>query len=920
MDGSTRRGTGLLLTALLLMALPIVATSALAQESGVSERDTSADAQSPLSAVSESPQQETLPNQVIVKFKPSENAIERADTRREEGLKKIRDVDFIQAEVAEVEGRSAIQAARDLESRPDVEYADPNRFYYASGYADEPRFGELWGLNNTGQPDGTGAAGLANVDIDGLEASAVTQGTPELVVAVIDDGVDFSHPDLRDRAWVNPGEIPDNGVDDDLNGCDDDVNGCNFQNQYRNGLVYGPGEAYHGTHVAGTLAASVNGEGVVGVAPNVKIMAVKFMDSEGSGTLEDVLSAVAYAAENGANIANASWSASGPPDQSLKDAIEQSGILFVAAAGNQGNDLDVDADPATEPHDAAYPAAFDSFNVLSVAAANNRGELWASSNYGAVKVDISAPGEEILSTVPGGGWDYLSGTSMAAPHATGAAALAASAKPSLLEDPMVLKRFVLDNAKPLPASTGKTATSAMINANLDTVAPAVNGTVPATDTQQVAVYDVVEAEFSEDVRAGTINTDTFTLIKQGSTALVAARVTYDAVTRRAVLDPDADLAFSSTYSATVRGGDGGVKDYFDNALATDKVWSFTTASQDLIAPQTTITSGPSGYATSNSASFAFSSTEPRSTFSCRIDWESIPPSSSIPPPFQPCDSPKAYSSLGEGLHMFEVKALDYAGNSDQSPAYRTFFVDTVAPNVNAPVQAFIAPSSLSYYAGSANAYSILTKISWSGYDPGGHSGSGTTRYELQRSVNGGAWSDDLLQQQPVNPGKEAPVTSTSLSSTLGYMYKYRVRAQDLAGNWSGWIEGPSLSARGYDQGHTSVTYPTGTWTRVDSAAFYAGAVKYATAAGARARFSFTAREVGWVSTKGPNRGKAEVWVDGTKVAVVDLYSPTVQPREVVFRRAWATSGSHAAVVVLTGTKNASSTNPRVDIDGFVTLQ
>ena len=144
---------------------------------------------------------------------------------------------------------------------------------------DEPGWDLLWGLHNTGQPI-RGYSGTANVDIDGLEASAITHGDPAVVVAVIDDGVDFSHPDLAARAWTNPGESgggkETNGVDDDGNGYIDDVHGWDFCND--DNTVHDFDEDFHGTHVAGTIAASLDGQGVVGVAPNVKIMALKFLD------------------------------------------------------------------------------------------------------------------------------------------------------------------------------------------------------------------------------------------------------------------------------------------------------------------------------------------------------------------------------------------------------------------------------------------------------------------------------------------------------------------------------------------------------------------------------------------------------------------------------------------------------------------
>ncbi|MDX6381150.1 MAG: hypothetical protein QOI57_2174, partial [Rubrobacteraceae bacterium] len=213
----------------------------------------------------------------------------------------------------------------------------------------------------------------------------------------------------------------------------------------------------HGTHVSGTIAASVNNQGVVGVAPNVKILALKFLGPQG-GSTSDAIAAVEYATQMGMRmgmrISNNSWGG-GSYSQALKDAIDSSGMLFVAAAGNASNNND------TTPF---YPASYTSPNILSVAAVNDQGNLASFSNYGASSVDISAPGVEVLSSVPGGSWAFLSGTSMATPHATGTAALAASVNARLLNDPQNLKKLLMDNGKPDCATLGKTATGDMVDA------------------------------------------------------------------------------------------------------------------------------------------------------------------------------------------------------------------------------------------------------------------------------------------------------------------------------------------------------------------------------------------------------------------------------------------------------------------------
>ena len=218
------------------------------------------------------PEGEFAPGEVIVKFKETVGPGEQANVRSQVGLEKVQELGLIKAEVDKVEGRSVEDAVRALERRPEVEYAQPNFTYYPAGYADEPRFGELWGLNNTGQNGGT-----PNVDINALEASAVTQGDPNLVVAVIDSGVDFSHPDLAGQ-----------GVDESRERCARTNARRRWQRLRRRrkrlGLLPTTTTNRLRPDQDGTALMSQapspprsNGQGVVGVAPNVKIMALKFL-------------------------------------------------------------------------------------------------------------------------------------------------------------------------------------------------------------------------------------------------------------------------------------------------------------------------------------------------------------------------------------------------------------------------------------------------------------------------------------------------------------------------------------------------------------------------------------------------------------------------------------------------------------------
>ncbi|MBU6155047.1 MAG: S8 family serine peptidase [Bdellovibrionales bacterium] len=251
------------------------------------------------------------------------------------------------------------------------------------------------------------------------EAWGVTEGSPEVIVADIDSGIDLDHPDLKDNLWTNAKEVGSPpGQDRDGNGYANDVHGYDFY--AKNGSPVD--QNGHGTHTAGTIAAIRNGVGVIGVAPKVKLMALRFIGPQGQGSTADAISAIRYATRMGAKIISASWGGGGYSsflDQAVQDA-QKAGVIFVAAAGNEGKDI------SRFP---TYPANLD--GVIAVAATDSYDQLTYFSNYGASAVMIAAPGDQILSTFVGQGYKTLSGTSMATPQVAGAIALALSKNKSL---------------------------------------------------------------------------------------------------------------------------------------------------------------------------------------------------------------------------------------------------------------------------------------------------------------------------------------------------------------------------------------------------------------------------------------------------------------------------------------------------------
>lgn len=313
----------------------------------------------------------------------------------------------------------------------------------------DPMLSSLWGLYRT---DG-------GVNINSAQAWEHTTGSKDTIVAVVDTGVDYNHPDLKDNIWTNPREIPGDGIDNDNNGFIDDVHGINASTQL--GAPKGDpfDTAGHGTHVAGTIGAMGNNQvGVVGVNWKIQIMAVKFLEA-GGGTIADAITAVNYVADMkraGVNIvaANNSWGGGGY-SVSLENAIKacrDAGVLFVAAAGNAAINID---------QTNFYPASYKIENVIPVAAVANSGNLASFSCYGPDSVLIAAPGVDVWSTYPGNQYARMSGTSMATPHVTGALGLIASLSPNL--GMAAYRSMLLDSARTLTTLDGKVQSSRFLD-------------------------------------------------------------------------------------------------------------------------------------------------------------------------------------------------------------------------------------------------------------------------------------------------------------------------------------------------------------------------------------------------------------------------------------------------------------------------
>ncbi len=330
-----------------------------------------------------------VPGEILVKFKKTASKSDVIQLNTTLGLKTIKEFPSIGVQHIQLKpGETVAEAVKKYSEDPNVEYAEPNYIVHALATPNDTSFGQLWGLHNSGQTV-NGTAGTSDADIDAPEAWDITTGDSGVVIAVIDTGVAWDHPELAGNIWTNAGETPGNGIDDDGNGYVDDTRGWDFVDNDND-----PMDFYsHGTHVAGTIAGvGNNSRGITGVMWTARIMPLRFLDAMGSGTTADAISAIDYAVTNGAMVLNNSWGGS-DSSQSLRDAIERSnsaGAVFVAAAGNDG--LDNDSAPT-------YPASFDVANIISVAATDQDDSVASFSNYGATTVDVGAPGVNTYSTV-----------------------------------------------------------------------------------------------------------------------------------------------------------------------------------------------------------------------------------------------------------------------------------------------------------------------------------------------------------------------------------------------------------------------------------------------------------------------------------------------------------------------------------------
>ncbi|PKM94319.1 MAG: hypothetical protein CVU84_12750 [Firmicutes bacterium HGW-Firmicutes-1] len=427
-----------------------------------------------------------------------------------------------------------------LKKDPAVEYAQPNYKLFSVGNITDSDFKNQWAIYQeaTTQAGGTTKYSPTN-GINVLPAwDALTTNNSSILIGVLDTGIDINHKDLKSNIFINTNEIPGNGIDDDGNGYIDDVNGWDFANK-DNSVYDDASKDKHGTHIAGIIAADDNGVGVVGVAKDAKVLPLKFINGT-SGYTSDAIEAIEYAGHMGVDIINCSFGSS-DYNYALKEAMDKSDILFVTASGNNG------LDTATNP---IYPACFELDNNISVAAYDSAGKLASFSNYG-TKIDVAAPGVNILSTTPNNTYEQMSGTSMAAPHVTGIAALIKSNYQDISTQDV--KSRIKGNTVKIEALSGKISTNGRVDAY-----QAATGNVQVVEEEKEKEEEEEEEEEKEDqpkdgqlnVLAATVDPKLLEQIHYGENGVNAAIGNYSTSSvDMTMASPGFNINISRTYNS-----------------------------------------------------------------------------------------------------------------------------------------------------------------------------------------------------------------------------------------------------------------------------------------------------------------------------------------------------------------------------------
>jgi subtilisin family serine protease len=897
-------------------------------------------------------------NEVIVKFKQNMKTQEASTIEKGLGLEKAKNLGPSGMKLYKIKKGSTVEGTvAKLKQFKNVEFAEPNYKLQINAVKD-PYYNYLWGLKNVGQYV-NGYYGTAGIDINVESAWSKTTGA-NVIVGVIDSGIDINHPDLKNNIWVNKNEIPNDGIDNDNNGYIDDVNGWDFYHDDKTVYDSYDGEE-HGTHVAGTIGASANTQGVIGVAPNVKIMSLKFIGPDGTGWTSDAVEAIYYAKKMGAHILNNSWGGSGY-SQSLYDAIQSYGGLFVAAAGN-----DYQTNNDYYPY---YPSSYDLPNILSVAAIDSYGYLAYFSNYGPKSVDIAAPGQNILSTAPNNKYQYMNGTSMATPHVTGAAALYLSKNPKAsatdVKESLMTHVKKLSSLSGLMVSGGLVDTGASLSYNPDDDIPGVafTGTKVSEkldqneDLDDVYAVNLIKGEKLVANLTGASGTD-FDLYLYDSNATTVKSsegiLTYseksgtstESITFIAPYDGTFYLdAYAykgkGTYSLSVTLG--ATKGTYDNK---NTVLNYQSSTQWKVVSHSKASSGSysSVNASNSSVELVFNGTgiqynalknDQQGIARVTVDGTSyeVDLYSTIP---QYNAAAFELANLKPGVHTLKI---EWTGSRNKSARKAATSI-----NIDSIIVLGTQASTIEQ-----NHASVSYTGSWSTTNSSSYSG-GSAKYTVSKgsaaeiSFNGE--SIKLVGYKGKNNGKANIYLDGKLVKTVDYyssstQTKVTIyEATNLSkgfhtlkitnrGDKNSASTGTNINVDSFvinqnyssylaDEKDSRIKY-SGSWGSKSSANFIGGTSKYTATKGNSLTLPFVGKGIKVFSYTSNNHGKADIYIDGKLISTVDLYSKSTGYQVPIFSKSNLSQGAHTIKIVNKGSKSTSS-GTYINIDAFeVTAQ